>query len=280
MGRDAAFDKATSTPERVNHAMAAHDLALSRGRPREAAQHLRRIARVAPLTPLTSQMILREQVKDALYWDGDTLTAASAVAELARLTPELPPADSTRVPLYIANVCTLERWRLAHRDTSTARRNMTHMRGVVARRRPHDPLRSMVQACAITMDAQLAVMQQAPDAPARLARLDSLLLTGPMGSAQDVGNLVVAQLKEATGDLDGALEAVRRREYLFTRSAYLSTYLREEGRLAALSGDAEGAIAAYRQYLAMRDDPESTLEPDVDAIRAEIARLEREGAGK
>ena len=33
-------------------------------------------------------------------------------------------------------------------------------------------------------------------------------------------------------------------------------YLREEGRLAALTGDRQGAIRAYRHYLALRGDAE------------------------
>jgi hypothetical protein len=33
---------------------------------------------------------------------------------------------------------------------------------------------------------------------------------------------------------------------------YLSTFLREEGRLAALTGDTAGAIRAYQHYLALR----------------------------
>jgi hypothetical protein len=126
------------------------------------------------------------------------------------------------------------------------------------------------------MDAQLAVIEQSPDAPARVARLDSLLLTGPAGSMGDVGNLVVARLKEQLGHVQEALDAVRRREYVFTRSAYVSTYLREEGRLAELSGDREGAIAAYRQYLTLRAEPEPELVEDVEAVRD---RLERRGGG-
>jgi hypothetical protein len=54
---------------------------------------------------------------------------------------------------------------------------------------------------------------------------------------------------------------------------YLASFLREEGRLAARLGDTVGAVRAYRHYLVHRRDPEPTLRPEVDRVRAELARL-------
>jgi tetratricopeptide (TPR) repeat protein len=276
---DSAISQAETLPEKVGHAFAAHDLALARGRPKEAAAHLKRAGSWG--LPLVG--VLREQVKDALYWDGDTLAAAAAAKELERTTPETAIAsgsaiDTSKLPLHLSNVCVLERWRLAHGSTATARRSIAALRAFVGRRERSDPLATLFTQCMITVDAQLAVLEKSPDAPARVARLDSVLLTGPAGSMQDVGNLVVAQLKEQTDDVEGALAAVRRREYVFTRGAYVSTYLREEGRLAELAGDVEGAIAAYRQYLALRSEPEPELAVDVEAIRERLERLIRRGS--
>jgi hypothetical protein len=56
---------------------------------------------------------------------------------------------------------------------------------------------------------------------------------------------------------------------------YLSTFLREEGRLSELTGDNAGAIRAYRHYLALRSDAEPAVKPEVDAVRARLARLDR-----
>ena len=53
----------------------------------------------------------------------------------------------------------------------------------------------------------------------------------------------------------------------------LSYILREEGRLAALVGDREGAIKAYSHYLALRYNPEPSVKPEVDRVRAELALL-------
>jgi hypothetical protein len=55
---------------------------------------------------------------------------------------------------------------------------------------------------------------------------------------------------------------------------------REEGRIAALAGDREGAIRAYRKYLAIRVEPDPSLKPEVEQVRRELARLERESAGR
>jgi hypothetical protein len=55
---------------------------------------------------------------------------------------------------------------------------------------------------------------------------------------------------------------------------YLSTQLREEGRLAALTGDRAGAVRSYSHYLALRNEPEPRLMAEVQAVRRELALLE------
>ena len=54
---------------------------------------------------------------------------------------------------------------------------------------------------------------------------------------------------------------------------FMSTFLRQEGRLSALTGDTVGAIRAYRHYLALRRDPEPALRPEVERVRAELTAL-------
>jgi hypothetical protein len=66
---------------------------------------------------------------------------------------------------------------------------------------------------------------------------------------------------------------VRRRSYAYHLTDYLASHLREEGRLAALTGDTAGSVAAYRHYLALRSNPEPTLRADVDRVRAELGKL-------
>ena len=84
------------------------------------------------------------------------------------------------------------------------------------------------------------------------------------------GSLIAARLHEARGDVRGALDALRRLDGVY----FLSTKLREEGRLAAQVGDRAGAIRAYRHYLALRSAPEPALRPEVERVRAALRRLE------
>jgi hypothetical protein len=52
--------------------------------------------------------------------------------------------------------------------------------------------------------------------------------------------------------------------------------LREEGRIAALAGDREVAIKAYSHYLALHHNPDPSVRPVVDRVRAELAQLQSE----
>ena len=53
----------------------------------------------------------------------------------------------------------------------------------------------------------------------------------------------------------------------------MTTFLREEGRLAALTGDTLSAIRAYRHYLRLRHDPEPAVRPAVERVRRELGVL-------
>ena len=67
------------------------------------------------------------------------------------------------------------------------------------------------------------------------------------------GNLVVARLLEAQGDLTSALAAVRRRPFRGRLTpSFLSTFLQEEARLAGQVGDTDGAARAYERLRVLR----------------------------
>jgi hypothetical protein len=53
----------------------------------------------------------------------------------------------------------------------------------------------------------------------------------------------------------------------------MTTFLREEDRLAALRGDAVSAIRAYRHYLGLRHSPEPAVRPEVERVRREFGTL-------
>ena len=96
-----------------------------------------------------------------------------------------------------------------------------------------------------------------------------------------MANLIAARLFERAGDPRRALAAVRRRgDSWVPMQPYLATHLREEGRLAAIVGEREQAIAAYRHYLALRYDPEPALREEAEQLRRELAKLEAETVGR
>jgi tetratricopeptide (TPR) repeat protein len=242
---------------------------LNRGRPSEA----RRVLAESKIGfGLRQGVTLPDsRIYAAIYWDGDTTDAASAArqleAYLSGASPGLPEALDRR-----AAGCALAHWRVAGGDFRGARTVLGQTRRVAA---PTDPLTyPATPVCMAAAEALLAAHTGGSSAAAALARLDSLLLA--VSSSRDVlytvGNLIAARLYEARGDLPGALERVRRRTWW---AAFLSTQLREEGRLAAMTGDTAGAIRAYRHYLALRSNPEPRLRADAQRVRAELERLDR-----
>lgn len=131
------------------------------------------------------------------------------------------------------------------------------------------------EMCETVLDAWQALSEGRPDAAELVAKADSIQLAGhnmfpPM---QYAAPIEIAWLKERLGDLPGALRAMRRQVRGSFVILFTATRVREEGRLAALNGDIEGAIRAYEHYLALRSDPEPELEPEVADVRAEYERL-------
>ena len=127
-----------------------------------------------------------------------------------------------------------------------------------------------------------------PPRPA-LDRLDSLMHDGPRSftarEAADIepdafANLTVARLRAAQGAYPAALAALRRREVDYYPSYLwsLPAFLRQEGRLAALTGDTAGARRAYDRYLVLRTDPDPVFRPQRDSVLAERATLAGPGA--
>jgi eukaryotic-like serine/threonine-protein kinase len=247
-----------------------HVLALNRGRPKEALAALQ--ARPEHWT----RERLERRVADALYWDGDTAAGAAGARELHRFAaaPRAERADDREA--QDRDLCLEQQWRLARGDSATTRAAIGRLRsadapgGSISDSVP--PAAAPRALCAAVLEAWLATLGRRADAGLLLDRLDSLVTTGAGGSVGLQDNLILARLREAAGDPRGALAAVRRRVYGL-QPEFLSTHLREEGRLAALTGDTAEAISAYRQYLALRSDPEPALKPGVERVREELAGL-------
>ena len=263
----AALLKRADTKAAHEHALhAQYLLAMNGGRPREglaAATERQQSYDNVPLNRIT----------DALYWDGDSAAAEGEVRLRARRTRVLAPGAEDRRAQY-DDICFVQQWRLAHGDLGMVPAAIARLRAPVVPGLPAADAAVVTASaanCATLLEAWLATAARQPDAAVLVARLDSL-------SRRTWGwtfNLAVARLLEAQGYLPDALAAVRRRPYGF-EPLYLSTYLRDEGHLAALVGDTVGAIKAYRGYLALRFDPEPPLRAQRDSVSTELSRLGRD----
>ena len=94
-------------------------------------------------------------------------------------------------------------------------------------------------------------------------------------------SIQLARLYEKQGRTERALRAVRRRYSPNgePEPVGLAETYRLEGQYAAKLGDRADAIRAYRNYLRMRVDPEPSMIPQRDSVRAELAKVgDLEGA--
>jgi hypothetical protein len=253
----------------------AHALALlNGGRPADA----RRLLNLDD----TSTADLRDRVLNALYWGADTTAAAEAARRLAPIAARIARHDQAgRAEIWAT--CSLGSWYGAHGDYGYVEAALAKLRAASnAGIFTHDsePARrdggayQTLALCSALLEATRATALHLPDARAKLNQADvaarTYILSGPLAA-----NLVIARLAEAQGDLALGLRAVRRRGSGFIASFpwYLSTFLHEEGRLSALTGDTAGAIRAYQHYLALRPNPEPGVKPQVDRVREELTRL-------
>jgi tetratricopeptide (TPR) repeat protein len=262
--------KAETPEDREHELRGARQLALNRGRPLAADSLTAQYASVEAIPGRS----LYWRVLDALYWDGDTASARRSAVLLAK-SVEAPRARSGVAragQVYAA--CTLGLWGRAHGDAGT-------LDGAIARLRTETIANDSAIAshtaalCASLLEAGRAADEHGPDAANNLATIDSLLATGPY-APRDIrlaAGLEVARMYEAKGSPTGALRALRRRDFLYGGVEYLSTGLREEGRLAELTGDRASAVRAYQHYLRLRSNPEPGLEAEVSTVRGAVAAL-------
>ncbi|HEV8263352.1 MAG TPA: hypothetical protein VGQ06_00265 [Gemmatimonadales bacterium] len=206
-----------------------------------------------------------------LYWDGDRRDEVAVAGQLEAYANSAARGTADREGRQMA-LCTLAEWRAASGNWDGAQALLARMDP----RAGHGDFFGVpgTKTCEAAVAAMVAAGRHEIAAGARLERLDSLLRAPWLGA--DVvrlilGNLIAARLHEARGDVRRALDALRR---IDTGALFLSTKLREEGRLAAQVGDTAGAIRAYRHYLELRSAPEPEVLPEVERVRGALQRLE------
>lgn len=260
-------------PPRVHPAQSLHSWAANRGRT-DAVRHSLEVLRAAEPIPPGSSIVYPDAdiapVLDALFWDGDSVTAHRAVARLRGRTTGPPPAAAPDRARYFSALCTTLLWSRLRGETRDELAARAYLRSGTEPSEPSIQYGGGPRLC--------AAMIEAIDANARdftpVARLDSMMVTAPFQFGVDFGNLVLARLHEGSGDHAAALRAVQRRPYDWdTGPLYLTTFLREEGRLAARIDDRATAIRAYTEYLALREGSDPAYRAVDDAIRRSLDAL-------
>ena len=258
---DAILRRASEGTQRQIALHNAFWLALNRGRPAAALGILAQKRDVDP----NDDLRLAHSLRGALFGDGD-VAAGGESARILESRIGWPPRPAGRQPLAAERVTqgifSVALWRLWRGDTTGATEAIARLRSGPPRGAGAPEL----------LDALLASHAGRPEVPLTLQRLDSIAMLGCCTLPHFI-NFGSARVHERAGDIPRALAAIRRGRWLFPPE-YLSAYLREEGRLADLTGDREGAIRAYRHYLVLRADPEPVLRPQADSVRRALARLE------
>jgi hypothetical protein len=199
---------------------------------------------------------------------------------------ELSDVDTTAAQRLLAladprsqNACDVALWRLRRGDTA----------GVASVLRVIKPADQSVDRIVATLPARgqalpiicahvlQGVMEiQQSTASALLLRADSLMRYMPRNCC-DKWNHDLGFAFARRGEYAMAASAARRhaREIGTWPLPRLVTALRDEGRWAAAGGDTAAAIKAYKSYLAYRENPEPSMIPQRDSVRAELDSLDR-----
>ncbi len=269
-------------PPRIHPAQTLHSWARNRGR-RAASEHaLATLAAVEPFPPGASIVYFsadQAAVLDAIFWDGDAPAAEGPVARVAAAAAGPAPRAPSARAVYFSNVCVALQWHLRSapavwRDNAEIPRLESSLRASLGADEPARLFGSGGGLCLLMVDAIRAAATDRARATTAVARLDSALVDAPYEFGIDFGNLVLARIQRHLGDFGAAQRTIHRRPYDWdTGPLYLTTYLREQGRLDALGGDRDGAIAAYRRYLALRAGADPAFRAVDDSVRAELAAL-------
>ena len=219
-------------------------LALDRGRPGDAARAL----------PDARDRLLDHQLLDELFWKAPRVAGDR---EIARMTDEL-------------GICTIGLRHASDGRWDAAAEIVDQLRQYDG---PSDWIRRrQSRVCGDLLEAARAQNAGSPDARPMIVSVDSLLRTAPYLQLR-WENLMVAQLLEGEGEYARAADAAGRFRTGLGYPHYMSEYLREGGRLAALAGDRERAIERYRRYLALRGDPEPGVADEVAQVRSALDSL-------
>jgi DNA-binding SARP family transcriptional activator len=234
-----AASRANDAAERIDLALAQHDLALDAGRADRVAESIARLRRLLP----GPRAWLRLRVLDGLYGGADSAAATTAARSLGDAVGDAPTVGTSTSEGWLADACVLAQWRLHRDDTTQVRATIARLRGW-QRRQASPAVAATPVACAELLEASLAVVARQPDARMRVVRLDSLAFTTQVaGDAATYAPIVVARLFERLGDRESARRALRKAQPLMDLPR---SHTDEWPRYGAAAGRYERALAGQR----------------------------------
>jgi hypothetical protein len=219
------------------------------------------------LTTLRPEVLTYKTVPilTALYGHGDRATAEAAVRDLDATT-QGSLLERTRAR------CATEQWRLWNGDDSQYQKTARQLAAV-----PADSASAKVEAtvCVQVLATINALENQPAALKERALALNALMRDGPsMNSGfRNASNIVLGRAAERAGDRALAYRAFARRPFHPIGWLLLPTMIREQGRLAALNGDRDKAIALYRRYLSLTELAEPALQDQVRGVSNHLAQL-------
>lgn len=213
---------------------------------------------------------------DRIFWDGDSAAAVSALPAASAVASRAP--DSSNASEWVSCAFAVGEYEFATKGASEA----DAAEAARLRSFKGSPFQmNRAARFALLLEAQHAAASKTPNAMELVAAADSMLRQVEGGDYNEgAGNLIAARLWERMGDLRRAYAATLRMEVRVTPRPFVSTMWRERARLATAAGDTAEAIRAYRQYVAIRALAEPSLQPDLQNAKRELARLEKQPAGK
>ena len=227
--------------------------AANRGDAADVAVARRLLYDLEPLPPGASIAYLdadQVPVLDALFWSGDTVAAKQAYSRLLAATSRPTPRASGERARFFTSLCVALLWQEGRVSTARWSAALERLRAGAVASDSSAVHGGSPALCVAMLDAMNAIRDHPSRGRPLVAKLDSAMREAPYQFGVDFGNLVLARVQEALGDRAAALAAVRRRPYDWdTGPLYLTTFLREEGRLARLTGDVNGAAHAYGQQI-------------------------------
>lgn len=246
----------------LDYIFGAINLAINRGRIGETRAYYQQMRTISPIDAIEGT------IWDAVVGDGDTTLALESIQLARPIARESLASDPARRSDQYRIACALSVWGVTRGDSA----GLGSMLGRLER--PLLPQSRKLEAeglhaCGVAVKAWIAADQNSPAALTLIQHVDTTLALVGL----PVAHLLSMRVRERMGDTTGALAILRKRRYHWNSIEYLAPILREEGRLAAMTGDRPGAIRAYQHYLRLRENAEPRLQPQVAMVKEELSKL-------